>query len=146
MTDTMNDMSLTVSRTIKAPVEKVFDAWLDPKMLARFMTPGEGMSVPSAKTDPVEGGRFEIIMKAGDDEMPHAGTYKTIKRNSQLVFSWESPYSTDGSIVTLDFAPVAGGTEVTLTHVKFVSEESRDNHKAGWAAILAVLGSELEAA
>ena len=135
----MTELSLNVSRTINAPVEALFNAWLDPEMLARFMLPGDGMSVPKAETDPVEGGRFDIIMQAGEQEIPHAGTYKKIDRHSQLVFTWESPFSTDGSTVTLDFKPVDGGTEVNLNHVKFPNEESRDNHEGGWAAILAKL-------
>ena len=36
-TDT--ELKLEISRTIAAPREAVFDAWLDPEMLARFMTP-----------------------------------------------------------------------------------------------------------
>lgn len=146
MTETTNDLRLTVSRTIKAPVEKVFDAWLDPEILSRFMTPGEDVTVPSATVDPVEGGAFEIIMKVGDKEIPHSGVYKTIDRHSRLVFTWASPHSLDGSTVTLDFAPVDGGTEVTLTQVRFSSDDSRDGHEKGWTAILAALGSTLETA
>ena len=83
----MTDLSLTISRKINASPEVVFNAWLDPEMLARFMLPGEGMSVPSAKTDPVEGGRFEIVMRAGDQDMPHKGTYTEISRHSRLAFT-----------------------------------------------------------
>lgn len=135
----MTELNLTVSRTINAPAAKLFDAWLDPKMLAKFMLPGEGMTVPQATTNPVEGGRFEIIMKAGDQEMPHAGTYRSIKPHSQLIFTWESPFSSDDSTVTLDFTPKGDATEVVLRHVRFQDEESRDNHKAGWGTILAQL-------
>ena len=139
----MTELSLSVSRTINAPAEKIFNAWLDPEMLARFMIPGEGMTVPKAATDPVEGGRFDIVMKGGDNELPHAGTYKKIDRHSQLIFTWESPYSVDDSTVTLDFKPQGDSTKVTLSHVKFANEEARDNHKGGWTGILAKLESEL---
>lgn len=144
MTPTTNDLSLTVSRTIEAPVEKVFDAWLDADMLSRFMTPGEDVTVPSVAVDAVEGGSFEILMKVGEKELPHSGIYKTIDRCSRLVFTWESPHSIDGSTVTLDFRPVDGGTEVTLTQVRFSSEDSRDGHGKGWAAILSALESTTE--
>ena len=135
----MTDLSLTTTHTLAAPPERVFNAWLDPEMLAKFMRPAEGMEVPKASSDPREGGRFEIVMKAGDQEIPHAGTYKVIKPHSKLVFTWESPMSVDGSTVTLDFTPVDGGTLVKLHHVKFPSEESRDNHEGGWANILVAL-------
>ena len=141
MTETIEstDLSLTVTRQIEAAPEAVFDAWLDPAMLMQFMNPGEGMSCPDAKTDAVEGGRFELVMRAGDDVMPHGGTYVTIDRPNKLVFTWESPFSVEDSLVTLTFAPSAGGTFVTLHHTRFVSEESRDNHEAGWGAILGTL-------
>lgn len=135
----MTELSLTVSRTIAAPANKVFDAWLNPEMLMRFMTPGPGMSVPKAATDPVVGGRFNILMKAGEDEIPHAGTYQEISRYSRLVFTWESPFSIEGSTVTLDFVEKNDATEVTLTHVTFPSQDSRDNHEGGWKGILAAL-------
>lgn len=132
----MTELTLNLSRTINAPAEKVFNAWLDPEMLARFMLPAGGMSVPKAATNPVEGGRFDIIMLAGDQEMPHAGTYKKIDRHSQLVFTWESPVSVDDSTVTLDFEPVKDGTKLSLHQVKFADQKTRDNHKGGWTAIL----------
>lgn len=135
----MSDLTLTTERTIKAPQEAVFKAWLDPEMLRRFMRPGPGMTTPKAEADGKQGGRFDLIMKAGDDELPHAGTYKVVDPHSQIVFTWESPFSADDSTVTLDFAPADGGTHVTLTHVRFVSEESRDNHMGGWTNILAAL-------
>jgi uncharacterized protein YndB with AHSA1/START domain len=84
-------------------------------------------------------------MKAGDDEMPHSGVYLTIKPHSQIVFTWDSPFSIEGSTVTVELAAVKGGTEVTLTHVKFPSEESRKNHDDGWNNILVALDNTLAA-
>ena len=138
----MNDLTLTVSKRIAAPPARVFEAWLDPEMLAKFMTPGRDMTVPRAATDPVEGGRFDIAMKTANAEIPHSGTYREITRHSRLVFTWESPFSAPGSTVTLDFEEVEGGTQVTLKHVKFTSEERRDNHAGGWTSILDQLAGQ----
>ncbi len=136
----MTDLSLTTKRTINAPAKKVFEAWLDPEMLAKFMIPGDGMSVPKVTTEPKTGGRFSIIMASGKNEIPHAGTYLEINPFSRIVFTWESPFSVEGSTVSLDFVPLDGGkTELTLVHVKFPDEESLNNHKSGWNRILDTL-------
>lgn len=135
----MNDLTLTTERLINASPKKIFDAWLDPAMLQKFVLPGPGMTVPSASNDPKTGGRFSIIMKAGDNEIPHAGTYREITPYERLVFTWESPFSVDGSEVVLTFAPKDGGTLVTLTHTRFVDAEARDNHLGGWGNILTAL-------
>lgn len=136
MTLTETDLTLTVERTLTASPEAVFDAWLDPKMLKRFMCPGPRATTPEAATDPKVGGRFDLVMKNDDTPLPHGGVYKVIDRPRKLVFSWESPFGVDGSEVTIDFTPAGRGTHVRLTHVRFANEELRDNHNAGWTAIL----------
>jgi uncharacterized protein YndB with AHSA1/START domain len=144
MTDTATELSLECTRLIAAPREKLFDAWLDPDMLTRFMHPGENMSVPEATTDPREGGRFLVVMRAGDKDLPHQGTYKTIDRPNRLAFTWESPMSpVEGSTVTIDFEEADGGTNLRLRHVRFPSDESRANHEAGWARILDTLAAQV---
>ena len=138
----MSELSLTTTRQINAPVEKVFNAWLSPETLKKFMLPGgAGASVPSASVDPKVGGRFTIVMADGEKDIPHAGTYLTIDPHSRIVFTWESPFSAEGSTVSLDLRAIdPSKTELTLTHVAFNSESSRDGHKKGWDAILEALG------
>jgi uncharacterized protein YndB with AHSA1/START domain len=133
----MSELELTVNRTISASREKVFNAWLSPEMLAKFMrTPSSG-EFSKVKNDPVKGGRFSIVMLAADKEIPHAGTYLEIDPYSRLSFTWESPYSLDDSVVTIDLSePAPGKTEITLKQVKFRSEEARAGHEGGWNAIL----------
>ncbi|MDO6730866.1 SRPBCC family protein [Marinovum sp. 2_MG-2023] len=138
----MTELTLEVERIIAAPQETLFKAWLDPDMLRRFMLPGQNMTVPRASADPTVGGRFEIIMQAGDQEMPHAGTYREITPHERIVFTWESAHSTEtDSEVTLEFIPQGDSTKVRLSHVRFANEEMRNNHQGGWTAILAALDS-----
>jgi len=42
-----------------------------------------------------------IHMKVADEKIPHTGTYLTINRPHELVFTWEYPFSIDGSTVAL---------------------------------------------
>lgn len=133
----MTDLTVAVNKTIHAPIERVFDAWLDPKMLAQFMTPMPGMPESDVKNEPQEGGSFTIIMHAGDDDLPHTGTYLEIDRPNKLVFSWVSHCSVDGSTVTLDFTRLDGDkTNISLSHVKFIDEGTRSDHEGGWSNIL----------
>lgn len=140
----MTELSMEVTRHLPHPPEKVFDAWLDPVMLAKFMTPGPGMEVPEATSDAKVGGRFRILMRAPEaGDLPHEGEYLEIERPNRIKFTWVSPYSQENSTVTLDFNAANGGTDLRLHHVRFPSEESRDNHHGGWTAILASLEEAL---
>ncbi|WP_438750811.1 SRPBCC family protein [Pararhizobium sp. O133] len=141
----MNELELTLNRTIAAPREKVFNAWLSPVMLSKFMAPPFGSSEPTRVTnDPVKGGRFSIVMITPDKDIPHAGTYLEIDPFSRLAFTWESPYSLDDSVVTIDLAEVdPKTTQITLKQVKFKSEEAREGHEKGWNAILTLLEENL---
>ena len=133
----MTDLSVNISKTINAPIEKVFDAWLDPLMLTQFILPAPGMAQPQVENDARQGGRFSIIMQVGDERIPHTGTYLTLERPHRLAFSWESPFSTDDSIVTLIFDAIdSTTTRLDLNHIKFVNEEARANHAGGWNNIL----------
>ena len=133
----MNELKLNVSKVISAPIHKVFDAWLDPEKLSKFMKPMPGMSDAVVLNDSKVGGKFQITMISGDNKMLHEGEYIEISRHNRLVFTWKSSSSVDNSTVTIDFLEIAPlVTEVNLIHVKFVDEETRDNHIGGWTGIL----------
>jgi len=135
---------LTLTRTIPAPRETVFDAWLDPAALTEFIRPMEAMTVPTVEVDARVGGEFLIVMKAGDEEMPHKGEYRTIDRYDRLAFTWISPATIPGSLVTIDFRAIdPATTELTLHHVGFPDQTMCDNHKNGWTGIVDALQSQL---
>ncbi len=69
----MTDLTVNVTKTINSPIEKVFDAWLNPKLLSQFILPMAGMPQPQVESDAREGGSFTIIMHVGDDKIPHTG-------------------------------------------------------------------------
>jgi uncharacterized protein YndB with AHSA1/START domain len=133
----MTDLTLNVRKIIHAPIEEVFDAWLNPKILAQFMMPMPDMPESDVENDVREGGSFSIIMHAGDDNLPHTGKYLEINRPDKLVFTWVSHCSADNSVVTLDFKKIDNNkTNISLSHVKFIDEKTRSDHEGGWANIL----------
>ena len=134
----MAELSVNMNKTIHAPIEKVFDAWLDPKMLSKFMKGMPDKTDTDVEIDAREGGRFTFIMHLGDVKIPHKGTYLEISRPGKLVFTWESQYSVvDNSTVTLTFTKLDDNrTNISLSHVKFIDEEARSGHEEGWGNIL----------
>ena len=140
----MTDLKINIVKTINAPIEKVFNAWLNTDTLSQFMLPMPGMPNPKTESDPRVGGRFTIYMRVGEDEIPHTGEYLEIEHPTKLVFTWVSPFSTEGSTVTIHFKSTdESTTDIDLTHVKFPDEESRANHEGGWGNILVMLDAIL---
>jgi len=45
----MTDLTVNITKTINASIDKVFDAWLNPKMLSQFILPMPGMPEPETE-------------------------------------------------------------------------------------------------
>lgn len=133
----MTELAVNLKKTINAPIDRVFDAWLDADTLSKFILPMPGMPEPRTEADGRKGGSFTIYMVVGEDVIPHKGKYLEVDRPNKLVFTWESPFSTADSTVTILFkALTETSTEIDFKHVKFVNEESRTDHEGGWKNIL----------
>ncbi len=142
----MTELTVNLNKTINAPLKSVYEAWLNPEMLAKFIMPMPGMPEPEVDNDAREGGNFTIIMTVGDQKIPHTGKYLIVDKYKELIFTWESPFSAEDSTVTLLFNEISNNkTNIELTHVKFLDEEGRDNHKGGWGNILDTLAQVVTA-
>jgi uncharacterized protein YndB with AHSA1/START domain len=136
--------SLTVDRVISGPIEKVFDAWLDPASMKQWMKPG-AMTLSDASTNPVVGGKYALTFTGDGAIVPHEGEYLEIKRPHRIVFTWKSGHAGD-TLVTLDFMKVSERkTKVTLTHERFAAASARDSHRSGWGTILEKFENTMEA-
>ena len=140
----MTDLRVDASKEINASIESVFNAWLKADTLAKFMMPMPGMPNPKTECNPRVGGIFKIFMQVGEQIIPHTAEYLEISYHDKIVFTWNSPFSSDDSIVTLNFKSIdSNRTIVTLQHIKFPNEESRSNHENGWGNILDNLNDSL---
>jgi uncharacterized protein YndB with AHSA1/START domain len=136
MNAVMNVPRVVVRREIAAPAEQLFDAWLDAESLAVWMRPGD-TERSTVSVDPRVGGAFEILMHTPAKTIPHRGTYREISRPRRLVFTWNSPYAGEtDSLVTVDFRPTKGATEIVITHEGLPSEDMVKAHTGGWTDIL----------
>ena len=131
--------SLTLKRRIKAPPAKVFAAWTDPTMMARWLGP-VGTVELTAKTDSRVGGRYEMTMRMPDDEHNVSGVYREFEPNRKLVFTWAWRSMPEReSLVTVELKADGDGTLLTLTHSQFSDEPARDRHQEGWTGTLGKL-------
>ena len=130
-----------LERLVPAPRAVVFQAWLDPVALARFMCPAPGASVASAETDPQVGGRFLIVMRVGAQDLPHQGQYRVVEPPARLTFTWQSAFAPPDSEVTLTFDEAGPGqTLVTLVH-RGLPAAAQTAHREGWTHILSLLAA-----
>lgn len=81
-------------------------------------------------------------MEFEGNKLPHSGKYLSIERPHVLVFSWNQPFSSDETVVSLEFTKVdEQNTNIELSHTKFVDEESKNNHEGGWLCVLNIFTS-----
>jgi uncharacterized protein YndB with AHSA1/START domain len=136
MNAVMNVPRVVVRREIAAHAEQLFDAWLDAESLAVWMRPGD-TERSTVSVDPRVGGAFEILMHTPAKTIPHRGIYREISRPRRLMFTWNSPYAGEtDSLVTVDFRPKQGATEIVITHEGLPSEDMVKAHTGGWTDIL----------
>lgn len=129
--------ALQIRRVLPVPRERVFDAWLDPASVARWMGTGEGAEVTTL--EPKVGGKFRIVMRHRGGEVEHRGEYVAIDRPSFLSFTWLS-VNTDHrpTLVTVELLERREGTELILTHRQLPANQV-EAHRRGWTAIVASL-------
>ena len=120
MTDSDAGETLTVSRTVPAPRQRVFKAWTTPSELKKWWSVGQGWKTPSAKIDLRVGGKFEIANEPeGGGAVMITGEYLVVDRPSKLSYTWVFPgEKTEESVVTVEFRDLGKRTEVVVTHSK----------------------------
>lgn len=133
-------------RELAAARPTVFDAWLDPKLLAAFLRPAPGASVLDPHVDAHEGGGFSLTMVVGEKQLPVHGRYLRIDRFDRLEFTWIGTGGLEDSVVTLTFEELGPSrTRLTLEHVGLPSEALARDHADGWGEILTQLAATLGA-
>ena len=130
-------VTVVVRRRYEASAERVFDAWLDPKLARRFAFATPTGEMIRAEVDPRVGGRFTFVDRRPDmGDVEHVGEYLEIARPSRLVFSFGVPqFDPAMTKVTIEITPAGSGCELVLTH-EGVLEAYAEGTPKGWEMIL----------
>lgn len=145
--NTNSPVTITITRQFAATPERVFDAWLDPVMIGRFMFGPQlrEEEVLHLTVDPRVGGAFSFLVRRQGAEIDHVGHYRELDRPRRLVFTWGvAGASTDESVVKIDIVASGTGSQLTLTHEmnpKWAEYASRT--EAGWTRMLGALETAL---
>ena len=139
---------LEVKRVIKAPRERVYAAWTDPKLMKEWFGP-EGTKTRNVEADARVGGKYRWDLTTPDgEEITAFGEYRELVPGRKIVFTWkwddDEAWENVDSIVTVELADAGNGTEVRLVHEQLPSTESRDRHAEGWTYVLGSLAKYLE--
>ena len=107
---------VTFERTYDAPIEKVWQAWTNAGQLKQWWGPND-VSIPECEVDLRVGGRFYIVMEAGEamgeykgTRWPMEATFTVVEQNAAL--SYTAKAWTEGAEATTTIDTV---TEMTLT-------------------------------
>jgi uncharacterized protein YndB with AHSA1/START domain len=140
--------AVRLQRTIAAPPDRVYRAWLDPDLLARWMAPG-ALDVTRAEVDERVGGHFRIWHASAEGDV---GGFEAelleLVPGERIAFRWgfvgpdrlSGPTYDSLLTITLREAP-DGATELTLVHERLdelaaALPEVADNVGRGWEAAL----------
>ena len=137
----MNLTDITVTRTIPAPAEKIFDLWIDPKSPG-----GPWFGTARVIMNPVVDGLFYSAVQNEGRTWPHYGRFLRLDRPNLIEHTWVSEATKGvGSVVTLTMRSRGDETEVTLRHSGVPDDEIGCKHKDGWTWILDMLAQGMAA-
>lgn len=129
---TLEKTIITVSATVNAPVDRVWECWTKPEHITKWSNASDDWHTPSATNDLKVGGRFTSRMETKDGSMGFDfwGVYDAIRENEYIEYTMG-----DGRKVKVTFTPVDNGIKISES---FEAETTHapEMQKAGWQAIL----------
>ncbi len=123
---------ITVTTTVNAPVEQVWEAWNNPAHVVKWNAASEDWHTPKAENDLREGGSFSYRMEAKDGSFSFdfAGVYSEVKTNERIAYAM-------GDERKVDITFQADGDTTTVTETfDPESQNPVEMQQAGWQAIL----------
>jgi uncharacterized protein YndB with AHSA1/START domain len=136
---------VTITKIVNASRESVWNAWTNPKMLKQWWGPND-VTIPECEIDLKVGGKFYIVMEAGEGMGPYKGTqwpmlaeFTVVEPKAKLSYTAQAWVEGDKEETTIEQT-----TEITLTEeqgkTKIVVKAAI--HKAGPKAGMAIQGME----
>ena len=130
--ETTTKTAITVETVIKAPVEKVWKFWSEPKHITQWCSASDDWHAPYAENDLRLNGKFKTTMAAkdGSTSFDFGGVYTNVQSNQVIEYVMD-----DGRKAKITFSGNGTQTKVTET---FEAEDINpiEMQRGGWQAIL----------
>jgi uncharacterized protein YndB with AHSA1/START domain len=124
--------TITVEVDIHAPIEAVWDSWINPQHIVQWCFASDDWEAPRAENDVRVGGKCNTRMQAKDGSagFDFEWTYTNVIVHECLEYD-----IVDGRHVRIEFNPIPDGVRVVETF-DMEQENSEDLQRAGWQSIL----------
>jgi uncharacterized protein YndB with AHSA1/START domain len=125
-------MKITVQTAVKAPLQRVWDAWNTPEDIKCWNAASDDWHTPRSSVDLREGGKFSARMEARDGSMgfDFEGTYTRIVPGRLIEYRIG-----DGREVSVEFREDEGRVQVRETF-DAETENPPEMQRGGWQSIL----------
>jgi uncharacterized protein YndB with AHSA1/START domain len=134
--------AVALERVIAAPRSKIYRAWLDPAMLARWFGPDD-FSVTVASVDERVGGVHQVEMLNPDGgHTTFVSVIEELDPDERIVFTFKFDPEAQETKLTLTFTDAeGGGTVLRLEHEQITVEGTLNDQSVniGWGQTLAKL-------
>lgn len=135
-------------QTFSVPPQRVYDAVLDPDMIAQFMFGPllREEAILHIRNELRIGGQFSYKVRRGETEIDHVGAFLELDPPRRISFTWGIAGEGDDepSVVVIDIAATADGCRLTLTHeIPEAWAAYVDQSRAAWEKMLGVLATLL---
>jgi len=147
----MSDVSnrtLTIKRSLKAPVQLVWEAWTQPEHIAKWWGP-KGMRVEVAEHNFNVGGRWKYTMKMSDgNKFITEGVYSEIVELVKIISSADFKPMTEGVEIQALFEADGDVTNFTFNVVhpteEYCKQQESMGFMNGWGSVFDGLERHLE--
>lgn len=134
MKNATKTIEVKLERTIPAPPNEVFDAWLNPRIPGNPWNAAEKFIL-----DPKVDGLFYWTLKGTS----HYGRFTEMERPERIQHTWVSPNTLgEESTVTVTFRKQGEGTLMTLGHSNLPDSDRGRGHEKGWNYFLEIFSEQ----
>ncbi len=146
-----NRKTLTLTRLLDAPADKLFRCWTTPVLMKQWFAP-KPYTTPVVETDVRPGGASNVTMRSPDgQDMPCPGQYLEVVPNRKLVFTdaftgdWSPKDGAPFMVGTVTFEPEGDKTRYIATARHWSAEDKQKHEAMGFHQGWSICADQLEA-